>query len=519
MKAIKHHFFSVILIALIISYYWHEALTVESESSKLILTGISLSLIISAQIFKETLKTKLEWFTPFLHIIITSAAFVLTFYLWNEIFLNYSQNSQYSGNIFRGAFNRFKAPFYGDTSAGDIWGHKPIIVGSTIFLFFMFIWRKKWHKLKHTSLLFGLIGLLILSFGWHQSFEQTFLSANCHYKTFASDLSKFNNIQDILSQYTKKMGSLSTHNNHYPPGNMMLLKIEETYLPHLSKSLTFLATLFTLFPLCKLIKLWGFSKSEQLITFVFYGSSGAILFYPGIAMTPLMLPFSITAIYLMHKAFQKRSFIYPVAFAIVMAGYAFFTFTAFVFLLFCIIIIGFKVILKDISLRQVAEFGLISLITFISIYVFTFIVLDFNMLECFISSVANEKLQMDYSGIQNWSRYFIVSTGNILAYSGIICIPALGIIFHGFRNRNNSIPKHLKSLFYALVTTIILISFSNQFFLEVERIWISFTPFFIIISSWFIAQFYKEEKYHLVFSLILISVITSASLSIAIDHC
>ncbi|MCO6501206.1 MAG: hypothetical protein J5I47_12635 [Vicingus serpentipes] len=519
MRTIKHHILTVVFIATLLSYYWHEALTPNSEKSQFLLAGISLLLLIASLILRKSLTAKINWIDPFLSITTISAIFILIFYFWNGIFNWYSQNNSYTGNIFRGAFIGFRAPFYGHLDNGSIWEHKQIIITSAIFLFFAFVWRKKWQNLKYTSILIGLIGLLILSFSWHLSLEQTFLSANCHYSTFASDLSKFESIQDILSQYTQKVGSLGVHNNHYPPGNLLLLKIEENYWPYLSKLLTFIATLFALFPLYKLMKLWNFSKSERLMAFIFYGSSGAILFFPGIAMSPLMLPFSITATYLMMKAFQKRSFIYSMAFTFVIAGYTFFTYSALIYLLFCAVVLVFKVILKEITIKQVVEFGFISFLSFIAIYFFIYLTAHFNMWECFVSSVSNEKVQMDYSGIDNWSRYFIVSTGNILAYIGIIGIPTIGIIFHGFSRQNTTIPKHLKSLTYALVTTIILISFSNQFYLEVERIWIFLTPFYFVICGWLVAQFYKEEKYSLVFSLILITVVTSASLSISINHC
>lgn len=519
MKTIKHNNIAIILIALLLGDYWHKGLTIESEDEQFFTIGLSLILFIASLVFRKKLKTKLDWIDPFLSIITISAAFILTFCIWNGIFQWYSQNSDFKGNIFRGAFDGFRAPFYGHLLFENLSRHKPVIISATTFLFFAFLWRKKLHNVKYTSILIALIGLLILSFSWHESLEQTFLSANCHYETFASDLSQFESIKDVLRQFTEKSSSLGVHNNHYPPGNLLLLKIEEAYWPYLSKSFVFIAVLFALFPLDKLMKFWNFNKSEKLITFIFYGSSGAILFYPGVAMTPLMLPFSIAAIYLMMKSFHKKLIIYSIGFALIIVGYTFFTFTALVFLLFCAIVLIFKLILKEISIKQLIAFGFISFLSFLAFYFLFYLTTSFNMLDCFLTSVSSEKVQMDYSGIESWPRYFIISTGNILAYIGVIGIPVIGIIFHGFRNRNNTIPKHLKSLTYALITTVVLIGFSNQFYLEVERIWIFLTPFFLLVAGWLLAQFYNEEKHIFVFSLIMMLVITSASLSVSINHC
>jgi hypothetical protein len=518
MRILKNSTFVLFLLAVFVAYYWYKGLAQESQQSQFLFTGFSLLLLVFALLFKKRLKEQNELIDPFISIIIISASFILLFYLWNGFFLWYSHNNSYKGNIFRGAFVEFRAPFYDQlNSKRNLLDHKPVMISCVIFLIFAFVWRKKWHNLKWTPILIGLIGLLILSFGWDQSLKDTFLANNGHYKTFASDLQNFDTIHYLLSHYTQKMGSLSVHNNHYPPGNLLLLKFEEMWWPYLSKSLIFIAALLALLPLSKLMKLWNFSKSEKLIVCISYGTSGAILFYPGIDMGPLMLPFVITGFYMMLKAFQKRSIIYSIGFAFVLAIYTFFTFMALAFILFCMITVLYKIILKEINFKQVIEFSLISFLSFVLIYWIVYLTSNFNMLECFVSSLSNEKIQVDNSEF-NWARYLITSTGNILAYIGIIGIPAIGIIFHGFLNRNKSIPRHLKSFSYALITTILLLGFSNQFILEVERIWIFLTPFCLLISGWLLAQFYKEEKYDLVFTIIAVATVISASLGVSISY-
>ncbi len=519
MKTGKNSIILLSILGLLSAWYWYSGFTIISQKSQNIYGFISLLIFAASLLFLRKKSEKSQILKPYIFIIGISALFILLFYCWNLIFRWYSDLSGFKGNIFRGAFYNFFSPFYGHFDKGTISGHLQIVIFSTIFLIFVFIFRKNLHQQSKTQIIIGLIALLIFSFGWNQSFEKTFLAFNCHYKTFALDLPKFDSVQYLFSHYTQEINYLSIHNSHYPPGNLLILKVEELYLPYLAKSLIFLATLIALFPLSKLMKLINFSKSERIISFIFYGTSGAILFFPSIDMSPLMIPFAITGIYLMLKSFQNQHFIYPICFAFVLAIYTFFSFISLVFCLFCAVIIIHKLIFKEISIKQILKLGIISLISFISIFWIIYLTLDFNIFECFISSLANEKALMSYSGIDNLSRYLIISTGNLLAYIGIIGMPTIGIIFYGLNNKKYSIPNQFKSLIYSLLTTIFIISFSNQFFLEVERIWIFLTPFCLIISGWFVAQLYKEEKYNLVFSIILASVIVLVLFGVYVDHC
>lgn len=505
-------------LGLFVAYFWCSCLTLKSQESQYLFFGISIFVLIVSLRLRRNAQLKFGFIYPYISIIIASTVFIILFFIWNQTFNWYSNSNSYTGNIFRGVFNGLSSPFYGRLVTRWMTKDSLIIISSIVFLIFAFIWRHNWHTTKNIPFLISLIGLLILSFGWTNSLEGTFSSSNCHYQTFASDLPKFDSIHQLITQYNQQISLLGIHNNHYPPGNLLLLKIEELYWPYLSKTIVFLATLFTLFPLFKLMQIWGFNKSERLISFIFYGTSGAILFYPGIAMSPLMLPLSISGFYFMIKGIENQKFAYFVAFAFIFSIYTFFTFSSLLFGFFCLITLLFKLMLKEISGKQIMKFGLSSFFVFVIIYWAVYLTFQFNIIECFISSLSNEKIQMDYSSIDNWSRYLLTSTGNILAYTGIIGTPVIGIIFYGLQYHSN-MPKQLKSLIYALISTVLILGFSNQFFLEVERIWIFMTPFFLIVSGWLVSQFYKEEKHNLVFSLIFANLVVSVILSISINHC
>ena len=368
--------------------------------------------------------------------------------------------------------------------------------------------RKELHKKECTLIIVGLIGLIIISFGWHQSLIQTITSNNGHYSVNKLDLAKFDSLQQIFSFYTKKMGKLGVHNNHYPPGNLLLLKVESMYWPYLSKSLVFLATFLALWPLGKLMNTWQFNEIERLITFIIFGTSAAIIFFPGIDMSSLMLPVSITCTNLMMIFPKNERFYIPVLFGILMGIFVFFSFIALFFGLFCIIMAIVNILQKVVSIKKILTFGLISISSFAGFFIFVGMVLKFNILDCFAASFINEISQINHSETFNWTRYLIISTGNIIAYIGIIGIPGIGMVYFGIKHFHHVMPTQIKSLIFSVLVTIFIMSFSNQFFLEVERIWLFLTPYLVIIQGWFIAQLYQKNKFDLVYSLILISMVT-----------
>jgi hypothetical protein len=164
----------------------------------------------------------------------------------------------------------------------------------------------------------------------------------------------------------------------------------------------------------------------------------------------------------------------------------------------------------------IVSMGTITLI--IALYALLYIYTDFDIIQCFKESIVNEQKQMSYSGIDSWARYLLISTGNVIAYIGIIGIPALGVVLYGLKTKQY-FSKSLSAISIATLISILVFGFSGQFFLEVERIWIFLTPFCLLYAGAVLGNLYDNGHLKPVFSLLLISIGTSFFLRMLLDQC
>ena len=125
---------------------------------------------------------------------------------------------------------------------------------------------------------------------------------------------------------------------------------------------------------------------------------------------------------------------------------------------------------------------------------------------------------MKSSGVDNLTRYFIVSSGNLIAYIGLFAPLLVGIyaerINAGTLNKNSSFNLLLKSA----LLTIVVLSFSAQFYLEIERIWIFLTPFVLFGVLLFDSIAKKENVQYLRIAL-LMNIMISIVYSMLINPC
>jgi hypothetical protein len=456
---------------------WQKTMFIESEDQLQFALSINLLGLILALV---SLKSRFlqKHYQPFLKGFVFISLFFTLIIAWNILFRWYSNGFDFKGNIFRGIFYGFRAPFYGrlkpQISFSDYY---PILISSAVFIIAIFTinWRKENKWTRFILMALGL--LLFFSFSWHNSIHQTLLATNCHFKTFSEGLVSFPYWSTFLSSYTEEMKNLGAHNNHYPPGVILFLKINKAYLPYLVKTLVIVSPIISLFPLTGILKHFSFSNKQINIYSAFYISSIALLFFPGKSMAPLHILFASTFIYSFLKSLDSKSLIYGLMAGLTLALYAFFSFSFLVFGLFFAVFIVLLMLYKKLSIHQVIIPSLSILFTFLIIYGLLFLLSNFNLYTCFQTAIHNESVQMKSSGREGILRYFIISSGNLIAYLGIIGPIIIGIyaerMYSGVLKINTPFTIFIK----AVLISILLFSFSGQFHLEVERIWIFLSPF------------------------------------------
>ncbi|MDF2436241.1 MAG: hypothetical protein K0Q95_617 [Bacteroidota bacterium] len=483
------------------------------------LLGITLAVFAIGILLKKRMKGSHLSSTLRLDLTIAASAFVAIFRGWNIFFSRFSLQSDFKGNIFRGAFDHLRAPMYGhnylEPFSSDSFRGLAVLVFICLFCFWFY--KKKFNfDLKHW---FPLFAILLIAFSWKGSLYETLLSNNCHYETLANDKDAFSSISDILLNFTQTSSSLSVHNNHYPPGNLILLKMETYAWPFVLKPLVLLSTLLSLIPLYRLMALLNLNKVQIFYSLLLFITSGSVLFFPEIDPSALMLPVVVLGVFYILKYVQNYEIRYSVLFGIMVSVYLFFSFMSLFYGFFCFILLFVLFINKKISIRQTCLFAFPALFTIVGIYILVRLASGFDLYNCFLNSFENEKKQMTYAGIGDLTRYLIVSTGNLIAYLCVLGIPATAVLIIGLKEIRLMSSSVFHILGISLLITVLAITFSNQFFLETERIWIIFTPFVFIIAGFILEKMNYLSTFINVYFILFLSLLTTLYLGLNIDFC
>jgi hypothetical protein len=508
-----------VCFALILMIIWCWNQTLENQEEQSTFLSVSICLFSVCILFKKLSGGFYLKYALWLDLITVSVAFTAIFSGWNIFFTQYAAASDFKGNIFRGAFAHFRAPMYGHLFEGKINPESGMYLSVFLFLILFFYWFHK-NSFNFSILQWLLLfALLLIGFSWNDSFYNTFLSNHCHYETLANDKDAFSSVKDLLLNFSNESSALGVHNNHYPPGNLLLLKLESVNWPFVLKPLVFIGTLLSLIPLYKLMETLNFHKMQIFYSLLLYISSGSILLFPKIDPSALVLPFAVLGVYYIVKYISTNKVLYAFLFGLMISLYLFFSFMSLFYGFFCFILLFVLFINKKISIKQAIAFASVSVGLILCIYFMIFLISGFDLYACFHTSFENEKKQMAYSGIGDLTRYFIISSGDLIAYLCVLGVPAIGALILGLKEIKLITGSLFNIIAVSLIITILSITFSNQFFLETERIWIIFTPFVFIVAGYFLERINVLNAVSNVYLIALVAVITTLYLGLKIDFC
>jgi hypothetical protein len=488
---------------LFILLFWKQAMTIQNESILYNVSGIALLII--ALSYYRPVRVYFSNDQVYLVLLRSMAILTLCFLSWNSFFRNYSDNSDFKGNIFRGAFYDFQSPTYFH------FAHDPKITAVQLIaavIFLIYIWGQKerlGEKIPDWKII-GIAVIVIFGYTYHNTISETFLSVNCHYATYAEDLNKYSGWRDLLHNYVSKMGSMSVHNNHYPPLTLLILKIGEDYFPYLLKVLVILSTVISIFGIRKIMSLFNCDELSKNLAGLLLLCTPAILYFPEIATDPITLPFALFSFYYLLRSVKEKSAQYAILFALIFTVYLFITFSSIFFLAFACLYVLVLIWKKEAGFLPAIKTAAISVAGIISLVAAIQVLTGFSLKDCFIEGLAIEKRQMNSEAIVNVPRYLIISTGNILAYLLILGIPVIGIYTYGIFRAKQLFYGNLFYLLFVIPVTLLCYGFSGHFFLETERIWIFLSPFVFIICGVALADLYKKDRKH------ILTLLTSAAI-------
>ncbi|MBM3236412.1 glycosyltransferase family 39 protein [Candidatus Poribacteria bacterium] len=418
-------------------------------------------------------------------------------------------------NISLGAIGPKAAPLYAKLQTDfSLWVIPAIITLSAYIIVFRTFFEKR--KIPTYILLPAFILLLVLIDttvamidGGLKAVEEPYTRSGLEYY---ADVPKVEGIREFLRDYTKLLGTLSGHAQTHPPGGVLFLwLVSQLFGRGLLQAAfsTIVFTSFTVIPVYLLAKeIYGENTAKYAL--------GLFLITPNMVMftaTAMDGPFSffpIWSVYLFYKALSSRTVLYSILTGIALGFGMLMNYTTVVIGVFFIIAAIITFFAKREKFKTTLAALSIAGGTFIFFYLFLYLWAKYNFISALWTSYKKDEGGMG-TGYENPGRYFNVSIANLFAFLIGVGIPLTTIWLHEiiaeYRRLIHS--RQVDIYILAYVLTLLGISFSTLFTLEVERIWMFIVPFIVMPAAKHLYEKHRSWEFYAVASLLCLQILLS----------
>jgi hypothetical protein len=499
------------LAVLFVPFLFSCLLSLKEGSSQNLLLVYLLALLPVFFALRKHEKTVFNGSTPWLSgLAFFACALMVLLIVWNKSFQAYLSGVDFQRDIFRMVLRNLHSPMYG-------WLQSPVAIQFLfpIIPFALFIAcvvrRRAWAEVTiSVPAAFGFFVLFALCVALISG-PPRILELVSHYYHFALSVSAFPGAAELLRTYVAQMGNLGVHNNHYPPGVLLLFKLEQ--LAGLTGAVRIAAVcsaLGTLYAVRKTALLLGLSARTSSLAVLLLVVSPAMITF--VSLDPIfmtLLPGSF-ALYFFLKGLVTRNIAYALCMGGCVAAYAFFSFSAgFLGLLMGILLIFAwrgRLVSPVAGLCHIAG----SLGAFCSLYLLVYWLTGFNLIECLRVGIRNNTAQMS-NGFDDATRYMLRSTGAILAYLPAAGFPQSFLLTRSFaRALRHRLLNTWPGIFTAAVfSALFVLSFCGAFFLETERIWLFMTPAVAVSAAGEAGADYHKEDWGRMAAMLISALVSS----------
>ena len=474
-----------------------------------------LLLLLAATLFSWLLRSietqRLRFMAPYLAgLFFYGCVLMISLVTWNYLFQLYLSQVNFTGDIFRRVLRTYYAPIYGFAQIPGIGGYLYSLPSAGLFIFYLLKYGNK--AIEEYGNLASMFFFMLFSVNMALTDDISRLTEwMAHYGYFAQGLPFFPDVLDLLRDYTLKMGQMGVHNNHYPPGLLLMLKFETLLnFQGLTRLLVMLSGLGALWALKATAKaIGGSDRCAQLAGFLFILSPGVLVYITADPGYMVIFPASLTLL-LFLKGLITGNPAYALGMGVVFSAYTFFSFSSgfLAFLLGILFVLGWRCGLVRFSaaLTQIT----LSMVTFTAAYIILYHATGFNLLVCLQEAVQNNAKQMS-SGFDDGIRYLFRSTGAILAYLITAGIPLSYLFIRRVVKTVKEKAYHDLGNLLAIGLGVCLVGcgFSGFFFLETERIWLFFTPALAVAAAFEAERLYVDRGFAPIFAVLTSSILMS----------
>ena len=399
------------------------------------------------------------------------------------------------------------APLYADLRTDlSLWIIPAVaVLASCIVIFRIFFERRKvpaYILLAISILLIILIDTTVamMDGGLKAVVEPYTRTANEYY----GDVPKVQGIREFLRDYVNMFDNLSGHSRTHPPGGALFLwlvsKIFGTGLYQAAFS-TIVFTSLAVIPVYLLAKeLYGENVAKYAMCLFMIAPN--MVMFTATAMDGPFSFFPILSVYLFYKALSGRTVLYSMLTGFALGFGMLMNYTTIVISVFFVVV----TIVTFFARREKFRNSIIALSiaggTFVLFYLFLYLWARYNLLSALWMSYKKDESGMG-TGYETPGRYFHISVANLFAFLIGVGIPLTTIWLHEIVAALRSMIRHRATDVYVLgcFLTIIGISFSSLFTLEVERLWIFMVPFVVIPVSKHLYEKHRPWEFYTVAAL------------------
>ncbi len=336
------------------------------------------------------------------------------------------------------------------------------------------------------------------------------------YGEFAKDMHRFKGVRGTLRHYVERMPTLEWYGQHYPPGNLILMQIEQQLgLPGMTKSIVVLLTALSVVPLYLLAKELNLSNEAAGAGVLLYAASTTVLVLCTINTTSMLVFPATMCLWMLVRGLKTGAPTAAALLGVFYFGYLLFSFSASIVgvLMALITILAWWQGLT--SIRKVVVTGGVALATLAVATVAVYAATHFNIIACFAAAVRGHQEQQGNGGFDDARRYLLRSTGNVIAYLTSI-VPICLLAFAAITSKRAT--PWQRSLFIAAVATVFIAGFSGLFYLETERIWIFLTPALALAAGYEAARRTETDGPRIVTALLLLVFLISCTQEFFFQH-
>ena len=251
-----------------------------------------------------------------------------------------------------------------------------------------------------------------------------------------------------------------------------------------------------------------------------FAASTGVLVYCTINTTSLVLFPAGVCLWMLVRALRTGSLIAAALLGLAFAFYLLFSFSASILGVLMALTTALAWWRGCVTTRNVLWAGLISLACLLLALELLYRTTAFDLASCFVTAVLGHQTQQGNEGFDTLARWALRSTGNILAYLTSI-VPMSILAISAVRRGNGAKPQaegmH-RSLFIALLVTVVLAGGSGLFYVETERIWIFLTPFFALAAGVELARRAEDEGSKVIHLILLLVLLISCSQEFLFQH-